>query len=73
MFAFAACEDEKTPVLELVKKAGFNQFEKSEVVINKNNLSAAQSRFAASERISICICCRLADASCGACGRTARG
>jgi len=35
MFAFAACEDEKTPVLELVKKAGFNQFEKSEVVINK--------------------------------------
>ncbi len=39
LLTLAACEDEKTPVLELVKKAGFNQLEKSEVVITKNNLS----------------------------------
>lgn len=36
---FAACEDDKTPVLELIKKAELNPLDKSEIVINKNNLS----------------------------------
>lgn len=39
MLTFAACEDEHTPVFELLKKAEFNSIQNSEVALDKSNIT----------------------------------